>query len=69
MDWLGIGRSLVYEHVRLGILPPPVSLGARAVGWPSDEVARVIAVRVAGASVDEIKTLVADLVASRKEGR
>lgn len=69
MRGLGIGRSLIYEHARLGLLPPPVPLGARAVGWPSDEIADVIAARVAGAGEVEIKALVAGLVAARKGAR
>lgn len=37
-DHVGLGRSTIYEMIKAGDFPAPVSLGARAVGWLSDEV-------------------------------
>jgi prophage regulatory protein len=43
-----------------------VSLGARAVGWPSGEVAAINAARIAGKPDEEIRALVVKLEAARK---
>jgi prophage regulatory protein len=29
----GLARSTLYQYVKVGVFPPPVRLGARAVGW------------------------------------
>jgi prophage regulatory protein len=29
----GLSRSTIYQYVKAGDFPPPVRLGARAVGW------------------------------------
>jgi prophage regulatory protein len=29
----GLARSTIYQYVKAGDFPPPVKLGARAVGW------------------------------------
>jgi prophage regulatory protein len=34
----GLSRSTIYLRVADGSFPPPVSLGARAVGWVESEV-------------------------------
>ena len=34
----GLSRSTIYLRVSEGAFPPPVSLGARAVGWLESEV-------------------------------
>jgi prophage regulatory protein len=43
-----------------------VKIGARASGWPSSEVAAINAARIAGATNEEIRALVAKLVAARQ---
>lgn len=63
---LGLYRSSIYNHVDAGLLPPPINLGLRSVGWPSNEINAVFTARMAGQSADEIKTLVSQLVADRK---
>ncbi|MEZ5492008.1 MAG: AlpA family phage regulatory protein [Gammaproteobacteria bacterium] len=60
-------RSALYRDIALGLFMKPVSLGARAVGWPSDEVDSVISARIAGKSEKEIKVLVKSLEAARQE--
>lgn len=62
---IGLSRSTLYTRVSQGLWPKPVSLGARAVGWPSDEVAAVISAHVAGESDEYIRGLVAEIQASR----
>jgi prophage regulatory protein len=43
----GLGRSTLYARIQAGEFPPPVSLGARAVGWPEADVAAWIDARIA----------------------
>lgn len=46
MRQVGLGRSAIYESIREGRFPKPVSIGARAVAWPSDEIAAWIDSRI-----------------------
>ena len=62
----GLSRSTIYLRVSQGLWTKPVSLGARAVGWPSDEVEAINAARIAGNTDDEIRALVVKLEADRK---
>lgn len=61
----GYSRSSIYLRISQGLWPKSVSLGARAVGWPADEVATLNAARIAGKGDDEIRRLVAKLEAAR----
>jgi prophage regulatory protein len=65
----GLSRSTIYLRVTQGLWTKPVSLGARAVGWPSDEVEAINAARIAGKTDDEIRVLVKQLEAARKATR
>ena len=62
----GLSRSTNYLRVSQGLWTKPVSLSARAVGWPSDEVEKLISARIAGNTDDEIRALVKELEAARK---
>lgn len=62
----GYSRSTIYLRISQGLWTKPVSLGARAVGWPAFEVATLNAARIAGKSNEEIRGLVAQLEAARK---
>ena len=62
----GVSRSTHYLRITQGLFTKPVSLGARAVGWPSSEVAALNAARIAGKSNEEIRALVAKLEEVRK---
>ena len=46
----GLSRSTLYNRIREGTFPPPVSLGARAVAWPDHLISKWIAERIAQAS-------------------
>ena len=59
-------RSAHYQDIQDGLYTPPVSIGARAVGWPAGEVAVLNAARIAGKTDDEIRALVVKLIAARK---
>jgi prophage regulatory protein len=62
----GLSRSTIYQRIAEGLWTKPVSLGARAVGWPSDEVDAINSARIAGKTDEEIRALVAKLEADRK---
>ena len=66
-DRTGKPKSTVYREVGDGLLPPPVRIGERASAWPDDEIDAVNLARLRGQSNDEIRRLVADLVAARTE--
>jgi prophage regulatory protein len=62
----GLSRSTIYLRISQGLWTRPVSLGARAVGWPANEVATLNAARISGRSNSEIRDLVLKLDAARK---
>lgn len=61
----GYSRSTIYLRMAQGLWTRPVSLGARAVAWPSGDVAALNAARIAGKSDDQIRALVVRLEAAR----
>jgi prophage regulatory protein len=65
-SYSGLSRSTIYLRIAQGLWTKPVSLGARAVGWPSDEVEAINAARIAGKSDEEVRALVTNLEADRK---
>jgi prophage regulatory protein len=62
----GRSRSTHYLDIQQGLFTRPVSIGARAVGWPEHEVTTLNDARIAGKSDDEIRALVTRLEAARK---
>lgn len=42
----GLSRSTIYERIRAGTFPAPVSLGAKAVGWIEAEIDGWLAAQV-----------------------
>ena len=62
----GLSRSTIYLRITQGLWTKPVSLGPRAVGWPSGDVVAINAARIAGKTEEEIRTLVVYLEAARK---
>ncbi len=65
----GLSRSTIYLRIAQGLWTKPVSLGARAVGWPSDEVAAINAARIAGKTDEEVRALVVKLEADRRRAK
>lgn len=63
----GISKSTLNNRIKDGLMPPPISLGARAVGVYQHEITAVIAAMGAGKSVDEIRELVISLTAKRQQ--
>lgn len=62
----GLSRSTIYLRISQGLWTKPVSLGARAVGWPASEVSTLLKARIADMPNDEIRALVKILEADRK---
>ncbi len=65
----GLSRSTIYLRIAQGLWTKPVSLGARAVGWPADEVSAINAARIAGKTDEEVRALVAKLEVARKAAK
>ncbi len=42
----GLSRSTIYERIKTGTFPAPVSIGARAVGWLESEVDSWLAAQI-----------------------
>ena len=63
---IGLARSTLYLRIEQHLWTKPVSLGARAVGWPDNEVTTLNAARIAGKSDDEIRVVVSNLESARK---
>lgn len=61
----GRSRSGHYADIQAGLFPPPIKIGPRASGHPENEVTAMIEAIIAGKSVDELRTLVHELVAAR----
>jgi prophage regulatory protein len=61
----GRSRSAHYLDIRKGLFTPPVHVGERAVGWPAAELTILNAARIAGKTTEELRQLVASLVAAR----
>lgn len=59
-------RSTIYKNIHAGLMSPPVRLGENSVAWPEHEITAINTARIAGKSDDEIRQLVAKLVADRK---
>lgn len=62
----GLGRSTIYTRIEHGLMPSPFPLGGQAVGWRLSEILAINNARTAGRSDDEIRELVARLLAERK---
>ena len=62
----GIGNTCLHNKIKQGLMPPPISLGARAVGWVNVELDAVLAAMIAGKSDDHIRALVSHMIDQRK---
>lgn len=61
------GRSTHYAKITAGLMVAPVAIGPRARAYPEAEVAAINDARIAGKAEDDIKALVASLMAARRE--
>lgn len=65
LSLLRLGKSTTYNRINEGLLPPPISLGSRAIGFIKSEIEQVLEAMIQGYQYDEIKALVAKIVADR----
>ncbi len=65
LDRLGISRSTLYSKIQNSLWCPPISLGARAVGFIEHEADELIAAHINGYSPDQVRDLVSKLVLER----
>ena len=63
----GLRCTKIYGAIKVGLFPPPVKITARASAWVEDEILAVNAARIGAQSDEQIRRLVADLVAARPQ--
>ncbi len=61
----GFSEATLYREIASRLLPRPVRISARGVGWPKSEIESINRARIAGMSDDEIRKLVSELEAAR----
>ena len=67
LNIIGLSRTSLQIRISEGLLPPPVSLGYRAVGFIEREYQIVLSAMAAGKSKQEIKSLVNELMIKRQQ--
>ena len=65
LDRLGLSRSTLHSKIQKGLWCPPISLGARAIGFLEHETDELIAAHINGYSPDQLRELVSKLVFER----
>ena len=66
LDRRGVSRASHYNEIAAGTFVPPVKTGPNTAVWPEDEVETLIRARIAGYSDQQMRELVAQLVAQRR---
>ncbi|RZJ62952.1 MAG: AlpA family phage regulatory protein [Acidovorax sp.] len=61
----GIGRTTLYERIKVGLFTPPIKLGARASAWPANEVQACNNALIKGSDTEELRMIVSRLLQSR----
>ena len=67
LERFAIGDSNLRLQIEDGLMPPPVSIGPRAVAWILHELDAVLAAIVAGKSAEFIRALIRRFVDLRKD--
>jgi len=62
----GLGKSSIHDRINRGLLPKPINLGGRAVGYVFNECDTVLKAMIRGDSEANIKALVIELTEQRK---
>ena len=62
---IGLSRSTLHSKIQQGLWCPPISLGARAVGFIKYETDELITALINGHTPDEIRDLVSMLLEER----
>lgn len=58
-------KGLFYKWISLGLCTPGVKIGTRAVRWPEHELHRIAEARISGATEQQVRALVNELMAAR----
>ena len=61
----GRSRSKIYADIKAKTFPAPIRLGNRSVAWVNHEINSWVQAKIAGQTDEELKALVASLVAAR----
>ncbi len=67
LNTMGISLEPPYTTTSASLFPRPVNLGARSVGWVSDEVQSVLNARVQGFDNNSLEVLVCSMHEARQE--
>lgn len=67
LDMTGWSKSTLYNRMKDKLFPVPISLGIRSVGFIQSECDAVLNAMIAGQSSEQIKALVTELIAQRKQ--
>jgi prophage regulatory protein len=67
LSMLAISKSTLHERINDGLLPPPIKLGGRAVGWLENEIQQTLKAMAAGIQDDLLADYIETLVNARKE--
>jgi len=67
LSMFAFGNTSLHVRIKDGLMPPPIPLGARAVGWVQSELDSVLSAMIAGYSDAQLRELVASLVDQRKQ--
>lgn len=67
LSMLAISKSTLHERINDGLLPPPIKLGGRAVGWLENEIQQTLKAMAAGIQDDLLADYIDTLVKARKE--
>lgn len=63
----GQSRPHIWRLVKQGDLPKPVKLSAGCTRWPAHEIEAIDRARLAGANDADIRKLIADMYAARRQ--
>ena len=63
----GDSRSAMYRDIDAGLWTPAVKIGAVSAAWPKHEIDAILGAKLYGATPEELRKLVASLMAKRKE--
>lgn len=61
----GLSKGTIRNRIIDGLLPPPIDLGGRAVGWIESECLSVLEAMIAGTPPEQIRLLVQELITKR----
>jgi prophage regulatory protein len=61
------GKSTFHNRIKDGLIPPPISLGGRCVGWIEHETNTVLEAMISGRTDIEIKSIISNILKERSK--